>query len=125
MNKLYSNENLPHLMYGIYVDYLIDKNKFSLLFSSEFTYESFCEKVKWQVAKIQLNGKTYLILDYDIINHSFIRYTGSSKIVIKQKIEEDAAFDELKAYSIMLGIPMLDQEYYYMTRIPRAFILNE
>lgn len=110
----YRNTGLIHDMYGIFIDYLIDTNRFSAIDEPAYNYENFQIWNKWQVAKVKIEGKPYLIADVSILSFSYSRYIRTEKRILKDGLNSKEVIDEIKAYSAFLGIPILNQLDYYL-----------
>lgn len=110
----YRNTGLIHGMYGIFIDYLIDTNRFSAIDEPAYNYENFQIWNKWQVAKVKIEGKPYLIADVSILSFSYSRYIRTEKRILKDGLNSKEVIDEIKAYSAFLGIPILNQLDYYL-----------
>lgn len=110
----YRNTDLIHGMYGIFIDYLIDTNRFSAIDEPAYNYENFQIWNKWQVAKVKIEGKPYLIADVSILSFSYSHYIRTEKRILKDGLNSKEVIDEIKAYSAFLGIPILNQLDYYL-----------
>ena len=107
------NKSIIYDLYGIFVDYLIDTNRFISL-DDLYTYNNFMSWEKWYVAKVEIEGKNYLIVDIDLKHYSYCKYIKLNKRVLKSGLNSKDAVEELKAYSEILGIDILDQMEYYI-----------
>lgn len=110
-------------MYGILNDYLIDTNQYMIMNGSYYNYENFQTWNKWEVAKIDIAGNTFLIVDIDLNRFSYCRYIRHEKRVLKSGLNSKDAIVELQAYSKLLGVDILDQMEYYISGNPRAIEL--
>lgn len=116
-----NNKTVNYLIYGIigiYNDYLIDTN---LILSDSlwYSYETFRDFNKWEVAIIRIEDRDFLILDIDIHRFSYCRYIRHQKRVLKTGLKGEDALDELNAYSKFLNKPVLDQLEYYLRGKPK------
>lgn len=118
MKKVERKTGLIYDMYGIFNDYLIDTNRFSAINGPVYNYKNFQTWNKWQVAKIQIEGKPYLIADISILSFSYSRYIRQEKRVLKGGLNIAEVIEELKTYSNFLGIPLLNQLEYYLGKDP-------
>lgn len=114
VKKLEKRHGLIYDMYGIFIDYLIDTNRFKAINGPVYNYENFQTWRKWEVAKIEIEGKPYLIADIKILSFSYCRYIRHKKRILKYGLNSKEVIEELKAYSKFLGIPILDQLEFYL-----------
>lgn len=115
INKLETiSKGLVYDMYGIFVDYLIDTNQYMLLDYPKYNYKNFCNLKKWYVAEIIIEGKAFLIADIDIGSFSYCNYYGCNKRVLKFGMNSLEAIEELKAFSDLLRIEVLDMLEFYL-----------
>ena len=77
-------------------------------------YENFKNFNIWYVAEIKVDGKVYLIADIDLGKFSYCNYYGCNKRVLKFGMNNFEAIEELKAYSEMLGIQVLNMMEFYI-----------
>lgn len=108
------SKGLIYDMYGIFIDYLIDTNQFKLLFSPENNFENFCNLKTWGVTKILIEGKTFLIADFNFSSFSYCNYSRCDKKILKSGMNSLEAIEELKTFSHMLGIEVLDILEFYL-----------
>jgi hypothetical protein len=120
-----TKEKILDDFHAIFADYLIDTNRLWMFDSPEFKTESFYNLKKWEVAKIDINDETYLILDLSWLTFSYAKYVRCNKRIIKRGMDAETAFENLLAYSKMLGIPILNQAGYYMTKVVKGFAYKE
>ena len=113
--KIIENRDLINELYLIFADYLIDTNQF-LAMDNIYSYENFLNFDNWYVAKIEVRGKLYLIIDIEIKRYSYCKYGHIDKKVIAKGLNSKDALEKLKAYSETLGIEMLDQMRFYLNR---------
>ena|SRR5690554_1813575 len=107
------NKGIIYDLYGIFVDYLIDTNPLMAI-DDLYSYENFKSWKKWYVAKIEIEGKNYLIVDIDLKPYSYCNYISLNKRVLTTGLNSKEAVEELKAYSKILGIDVLNQMEYYL-----------
>lgn len=120
-----TKEKILDDIHAIFADYLIDTNRIWLFDSPEFDYENFYSLEKWEVAKIEINDETYLILDLDWMNFSYAKYVNYNKRTIKKDMDARTALDDLVSYSKMLGIPILNQFVFYLARNAKFLSSND
>lgn len=113
-NLITISKGLVYDMYGIFVDYLIDKNLYLLLDNPKYNYENIKNFNKWYVAEIKIDGKAFLIADIDLGKFSYCNYYGCYKRVLKLGMNSFEAIEELKAYSEILGIELLNMMEFYI-----------
>ncbi|TJX14585.1 hypothetical protein E9840_05820 [Tissierella creatinini] len=118
MNK---KERFIYNIYGIFNDYLIDTNRFSAINGPVYNYENFKAWNKWEIAKIEIDGKPYLILDLKVLRFSYCKYIRQEKRILKDGLNSQEAMEEIRAYSKLLGIEILDQLDYYLNGGPQGF----
>lgn len=111
--KPIENNDLINDLYGIFVDYLIDTNQYMAM-DNLYTYENFQNWEKWYIAKIEIKGKLYLIVDIDLNPYSYCNYGNIDKEVLTSSLNSKDAAEKLKAYSELLGIDILDQTKFYL-----------
>lgn len=111
--KPIENNDLINDLYGIFVDYLIDTNQYMAM-DNLYTYENFQNWEKWYIAKIEIKGKLYLIVDIDLNPYSYCNYGNIDKEVLIGSLNSKDAAEKLKAYSESLGIDILDQTRFYL-----------
>lgn len=119
-NNKTKKEGIIYDMYGIFNDYLIDTNQFMEINGPVFNYENFQVWRKWEVAKIEIEGKPFLIVDIDLKPFSYSRCIQHGKIVLKNALNSEEAIAELRTYSRSTGINILDQMDFYLKVISRA-----
>lgn len=117
MNK---KESFIFNIFGIFIDYLIDTNRFNDLFGPEYNWDNCKDWKNWEVSKIEIQGIPYLILDLKVLSFSYCKYIRQEKRVLKNGLDRNEAIDELMAYSKLLGLEILNQPNYYMTGIPQG-----
>ena len=113
--KIIETRDLTYELYGIFADYLIDTNQF-LAMDNIYSYENFLNFDNWYVAKIEVRGKLYLIIDIEIKRYSYCKYGHIDKKVIAKGLNSKDVLEKLKVYSETLGIEMLDQMRFYLNR---------
>lgn len=116
MNTKMNNKSLGyvHDMQGIFFDYVIDTNRFNAFDNPAYSYESFKAYKKWEVVKVVIEGTPYLIADIKLLGFSYFRYIPLERRVLKSCLDAYEALDEMKAYSKLLGIKILDPLKYYL-----------
>lgn len=115
INKIKAiSKGLVYDMYGIFVDYLIDTNQYMLLDCPKYNYENFRNLKKWYVAEILIEGKAFLIADIDLGSFSYCNYYGCDKKVLKYGMNSMEVIEELKAFSDLQRIEVLDMLEFYL-----------
>ena len=102
-------------MYGILNDYLIETNQYMKIEGPLYNYARFISCKNWEIAKITVESKDFLILDVDFISFSYCKYGHIEKEVLKSGMNSKEALDELKTCSKLSGINILNQIKYYIT----------
>lgn len=113
LEPIESNDMIYDL-YGIFIDYLIDTNPFVAMYNS-YSYENFQNSKKWYVAKIEIKDKRYLIVDIDLKRFSYCNYVNLDKKILKSNLNSEDAIEELKSYSKLLGLDVLNQMKFYIS----------
>ena len=118
-NKKEMKKDLVTDMYSILLTYLRYENPLAINGPLN-SYEDFCNCNKWEVSKIEIEGKPFLILDIDFESFSFCKIIKREKKILKSGLSSSEAIQELKEYSKYLGINILNQYEYFHSGDPRS-----
>lgn len=113
--KIIETRDLTNELYGIFVDYLIDTNQYMAM-DNIYSYENFLNFDKWYVAKVEIYGKLFLIIDISLKPYSYCNYCKIKKEILISNLNSKDAVDKLRVYSKSLGVGLLDQMRFYLNR---------